>query len=223
VKRGIDPMRATSAALALLVGVAACGRPGHEESEARRRAWSTGRAAAAEPSRRFASATHLAYAYVGVTTPRRTFDGRAARVRCRVCHDTLQPKPEREMATRVPGFHGRVKLVHGGQTCRTCHNPPRFEDFRLGSGKTLPYAQVIELCGQCHSRQRADYAKGIHGGMTGYWDLDRGPRDRNACVDCHNPHRPAIGQVLPLPGPRFRRPPAQAANDAPAARGEGER
>jgi len=127
------------------------------------------------------------------------------RVRCASCHATLKPRQANAMATRLERFHRGVVLDHGGEsTCRTCHNPPRFESFRLGSGRVVPYAEVIDLCGQCHSRQRKDYEHGIHGGMRGYWDLDRGGRDRNHCLDCHDPHHPAIPEVLPAPRARYR-------------------
>jgi hypothetical protein len=43
-----------------------------------------------------------------------------------------------------------------------------------------------------------------HGGMRGHWDLSRGPRERNHCVACHDPHAPAFGQFEPVPGPRDR-------------------
>jgi hypothetical protein len=40
--------------------------------------------------------------------------------------------------------------------------------------------------------------------MKGYWDLQRGPRQRNGCIGCHAAHAPAYPQVLPAPPPRDR-------------------
>jgi hypothetical protein len=68
---------------------------------------------------------------------------------------------------------------------------------------------VMDLCGQCHGPQARDYAHGAHGGMTGYWDLSRGPRERNNCIDCHDPHAPAFPKVRPVFAPKDRFPPHQ--------------
>ena len=64
----------------------------------------------------------------------------------------------------------------------------------------------MRLCAQCHGPQFRDYGKGAHGGMEGHWDLSRGGRTRNHCVDCHDPHVPAIRQVQPAGRARDRRP-----------------
>ena len=69
---------------------------------------------------------------------------------------------------------------------------------------TLPTTEALELCAQCHGLQWTDFQHGAHGGMRGAWDLNAGPRERNHCVDCHDPHRPAFGQYRPMPPPRDR-------------------
>ncbi len=155
---------------------------------------------------RFSSRVHMPYTQLGMNTGRRDpISGLPVRVRCATCHRLIQPKKSNEHATHLEAFHRGIKLVHGDQTCGSCHQPPRFERFHLSSGRTVAYGRVMELCGQCHSSQKRDFERGIHGGMTGYWDLDRGPRDRNHCLDCHNPHRPAIPAVVPAPRARYRR------------------
>jgi hypothetical protein len=75
----------------------------------------------------------------------------------------------------------------------------------LQDGRVVDYTDVMRLCAQCHGLQARDYERGLHGGMTGHWDLDSGPRLRNHCLHCHDAHRPAIPQVkpAPLPRPRF--------------------
>lgn len=40
--------------------------------------------------------------------------------------------------------------------------------------------------------------------MRGHWDQSRGPRSRNHCVSCHDPHGPAFGSFQPMPPPRDR-------------------
>ena len=63
----------------------------------------------------------------------------------------------------------------------------------------------MRLCSQCHGLIRTAYDNGAHGGMRGYWDLQRGPRERNNCIACHNPHSPAHPQVIPVAGPKDKR------------------
>ena len=96
------------------------------------------------------------------------------------------------------------------------HPLPPFEPARVGSrtgtdlaaALSLAYglfpADALRLCAQCHGPQYRDYRHGAHGGMRGHWDLSRGPRERNHCVACHDPHAPAFGQFEPVPGPRDR-------------------
>ncbi|MBI5543637.1 MAG: hypothetical protein HY901_07100, partial [Deltaproteobacteria bacterium] len=84
----------------------------------------------------------------------------------------------------------------------TCHRAEGRDQLGLADGRGLDYVSVKALCGQCHARRLEEYERGAHGGMTGYWDLSRGPRTRNLCTDCHDPHAPKIPQVVPAPQPR---------------------
>jgi hypothetical protein len=40
--------------------------------------------------------------------------------------------------------------------------------------------------------------------MNGHWDLTRGGRTRNTCINCHDPHAPAFPLVMPVLPPRDR-------------------
>jgi predicted CXXCH cytochrome family protein len=91
-----------------------------------------------------------------------------------------------------------------------CHNPAdNYATLRLADGTALAFSESMQLCAQCHGPQYRDYQRGSHGGMTGYWDLRRGPRVRNHCQHCHDPHAPQFPKVLPVAEPRDRFPPAQ--------------
>jgi hypothetical protein len=116
----------------------------------------------------------------------------------------LSVDPQQLYAFTKGKFHAGIQIVHGKQTCKSCHRPPRFEGFQLADGKPVSYQDVTLLCAQCHSRQSRDYQQGAHGGMTGYWDLDAGVRDRNHCIDCHNAHSPTFPRMLPAPHARDR-------------------
>lgn len=186
-----------------LLIVASAGCSDHGRGERGREAWPAARGP--EPAHRFGEQIHLAAEGPGMITGRRDLKGRHLRVGCPTCHQQMvPPAPGGAEAPAPREFHRGVVLAHGGQTCRTCHQAPRFDTFRLSSGERLPYHRVMELCGQCHSGQYRDYQNGVHGGMAGHWDLDTGPRDRNHCLDCHNPHRPAIPRQRPAPRPRYR-------------------
>jgi hypothetical protein len=62
----------------------------------------------------------------------------------------------------------------------------------------------MTLCAQCHGPQFRDYQHGAHGGMSGFWDLSKGGRTRNNCIDCHDPHAPKYPTVTPARGPNDR-------------------
>jgi nitrate/TMAO reductase-like tetraheme cytochrome c subunit len=136
----------------------------------------------------------------GVSGP----DGRAARAPCGTCHGFVEPKDKYATANRLGAFHKGVEIAHGGQSCRTCHTVPGLDAFNLAGGEKVSYDEVMRLCGQCHAQRLQEYERGAHGGMTGYWDLGRGPRSRNHCLDCHNPHAPAIPRMTPAPAPVYR-------------------
>lgn len=120
------------------------------------------------------------------------------RVACPTCHAPLAAA-----GTRAGSPHDEVQVHHGELTCGACHAPDQ-DGLHLADGARFPFREVRRLCTQCHSMQTRDYLRGAHGGMTGYWDLRRGPRQRNDCVDCHLPHAPASGQWTPVMPPRDR-------------------
>jgi hypothetical protein len=130
--------------------------------------------------------------------------GQPIGVRCATCHG---PTPESSWVARddAPSpFHESVEIRHGGLSCTSCHDAEDQTLLHLADGTTLEFFDAMRLCGQCHGPQLRDYQHGAHGGMTGYWDLRRGGRDRNHCVTCHAPHAPKYQQVRPVFPPRDR-------------------
>jgi len=144
------------------------------------------------------------YGVLGTQTGLDDARGKPARIPCRVCHDLLEPREENRYAVSIGGFHRGIRLAHGDLTCRSCHEPPLFQGFRLQDGRPVDYPDVMRLCAQCHGLQHRDFQRGLHGGMNGYWDRQAGPRVRNHCLVCHNPHRPAFPPMIPAPLPRSR-------------------
>ncbi|HQY61839.1 MAG: hypothetical protein IPQ09_13080 [Myxococcales bacterium] len=133
--------------------------------------------------------------------------GRELRVACVTCHgvrDAGAPFPEQ--ASDLREFHNGLVVDHGKLACPSCHLPsgggePR---LRLADGTVLPTRDTMTLCAQCHGKKHSDYQRGVHGGMNGYWDLSRGGRLRNHCVDCHDPHVPKYQPSRPVLPPRDR-------------------
>ena len=123
---------------------------------------------------------------------------------CQTCHSLRDSKPLPTSMASLKEFHSGKRFAHGELACAACHaegQPPR---LRLADGAHLEMAEAMQLCGQCHGQQLRNYEDGSHGGMKGYWDTTRGDRQRNHCVDCHDPHQPAFDQVRPKPPPRDR-------------------
>ncbi len=140
----------------------------------------------------------------GLATGERDIHGEEIRVSCAVCH---RPGDDRALVTNAAGLtevHAGLTFAHGGNECASCHHPERRDRLRLANGKAVGFADSILLCGQCHGAQKRDFDHGAHGGMSGHWDLSRGPRTRNHCVHCHDPHAPAILPVMPADPPRDR-------------------
>ncbi|MBS0657059.1 MAG: hypothetical protein JSR82_02285 [Verrucomicrobia bacterium] len=125
-------------------------------------------------------------------------------VACSTCHQTTKPNPELRSAAELKQFHRGLEYRHGSLTCLSCHQASNYDALRLADGSTIPFAETMTLCSQCHGQKRRDYDHGAHGGMQGFWDLSRGPRTRNTCVHCHDPHAPAQPFVQPVLPPRDR-------------------
>lgn len=124
--------------------------------------------------------------------------GRAVTVSCASCHANIDTNPTRASADDPPmRFHQGLTFNHGALSCTSCHNPHDYNTLRLADGAPVPYPRVMTMCGQCHAPQHRDWLHGAHGGMTGYWDLTRGPRHRKSCIDCHDPHAPAFPAMSP--------------------------
>jgi hypothetical protein len=142
--------------------------------------------------------------------------GKAITVSCQHCHTTRPHDRESSATADLDQFHQGLRFNHGRQACVACHNPlDGYGSLHLADGKAVDFADVMTLCAQCHGPQYRDYQHGSHGGMNGYWDLSRGPRQRNNCIDCHDPHAPQFPRVQPAPGPQHPTLPTSSSSKAP--------
>jgi formate-dependent nitrite reductase cytochrome c552 subunit len=130
--------------------------------------------------------------------------GRPLRASCVTCHSVRGPSPLPAQASALQLFHKGLTVAHGALSCASCHDPEHPQSLHLADGTSMGTISVMRLCSQCHGPQRRDYDHGAHGGMSGYWDLSRGPRTRNNCVDCHDPHAPKYVGASPVLPPRDR-------------------
>jgi nitrate reductase cytochrome c-type subunit len=130
-------------------------------------------------------------------------------VSCSTCHSIREPNRQMKAAEQLAEFHRGLQYAHGGLSCLSCHNEENYDTLRLADGTPVDYANARMLCTQCHTRQGRDFERGLHGGMKGHWDLSRGPRQRNSCLDCHDPHKPAFPEMIPVFPPRDRFQPAE--------------
>ena len=141
-----------------------------------------------------------------VSVPIANPDGGIERVACASCHTIKPVKALPTSAADLKDFHQGLAFRHGELACAHCHveGARSHDTLHLANGETLPMTDAIRLCAQCHGPQFRDYSHGSHGGMQGAWSAALGPRTRNHCVDCHDPHAPQFQGGLPVLPPRDR-------------------
>lgn len=130
--------------------------------------------------------------------------GATVMVSCSTCHTTRQPNHQNKTVKQMNEFHQGMAFAHGKVSCLSCHNPNDYDSLKLADGSRVEFTEVMTLCAQCHGPQMKDYQHGVHGGMTGHWDLTKGPQTKNNCVDCHNPHSPQFPKMQPTFKPKDR-------------------
>ena len=141
--------------------------------------------------------------------------GQPVTVSCGTCHASRQPNFDNKTVADLNEFHSDLPFSHGTVSCLSCHNSEDYSALKLADNSRLEFTEVMTLCGQCHGPQTKDYHHGAHGGMNGHWDLTRGPREKNNCIDCHNPHSPQFPKMQPTfkPKDRFLEPTKHRTND----------
>jgi formate-dependent nitrite reductase cytochrome c552 subunit len=167
------------------------------------------RKSAAATGPRFEIIVHQPDKLTSIETGRTDATGRETRVGCATCHSIEHGLARKDDAGQLEAFHRGLAVRHGELVCRACHATARPDKLVLAGEGEIPMRDAMRLCAQCHGPQFRDYQRGSHGGMSGHWDLSRGPRLRNHCVDCHDPHEPAFVGMRPVLPPKERRPLAE--------------
>ena len=163
------------------------------------------RASAASPTgRSYATEIELPQVLRGLPLLHDDAGNVTATTPCATCHDERNARALPLSAERLGGPHAGLRVRHGELRCAACHDEQRRDRLHLADGRSVPLVDAMELCAQCHGPQKRDYEHGAHGGVRGHWDLARGPRTRNHCVACHDPHAPSFGKFMPVAAPRDR-------------------
>ncbi len=116
---------------------------------------------------------------------------------CEKCHN----EPLAQLITRSKGekkkAHWNIEFDHVSDSvmrCATCHAERTMAQLETINHQPVPFDHSYQVCGQCHSRQLADWAGGAHGKRLDGWAP---PRVVENCAGCHDPHRPAIAKRWP--------------------------
>ncbi|MBK6940245.1 MAG: hypothetical protein IPH13_08570 [Planctomycetes bacterium] len=141
---------------------------------------------------------------VRVSVPRSASGEVEVDASCTTCHATRTPNATTASGAELDEFHGGMMFAHGNNRCLACHDATDYDAFHLADGARVEMADVMTLCAQCHAAKVEEFAHGAHGGMNGFWDLSRGSRTRNHCLDCHDPHAPAFPRMVPTFKPKDR-------------------
>ena len=122
---------------------------------------------------------------------------------CMECHRFLEAQWHHD-APMVE--HQQIKLKHGNNRfCLNCHHPTNRNAFVDYDGSEIPEGGVVQLCAKCHGPTYRDWDAGVHGRENGFWDVNRGPRTKLLCIQCHDPHAPGFQPMKPLPAPTYPR------------------
>jgi len=114
---------------------------------------------------------------------------------CSECHS----KPVSQLKTEGLGkkAHWDITLVHADantMACLTCHVENDMDNLQSNTGNYIDLNYSYQLCKQCHTKEVKDWIGGAHGKNLSGW---QGARVSKLCVECHNPHKPAIEKRWP--------------------------
>ena len=115
---------------------------------------------------------------------------------CSECH--MKPLAMIQTDTYGKKAHWDIKMKHASDdtmNCTTCHSDENMDELTSITDKTYDFNFSHKLCAQCHQKELKDWAGGAHGKQIGGWVA---PRVSLTCVECHNPHTPALEKRWPV-------------------------
>jgi hypothetical protein len=116
------------------------------------------------------------------------------RFKCSQCHNNKRVNQVK--AAEIA--HGEIILKHGAEdkplSCYTCHKKDARDFLVTEAGTEIDMDHSYQMCGQCHFRQKKDWAGGAHGKRIAHW---AGQRVVKNCTSCHDPHSPHFEKRWP--------------------------
>jgi hypothetical protein len=117
---------------------------------------------------------------------------------CVQCHKVPLAQMKHDGKDGKTSAHWNIQLQHAVDSvmnCSTCHSPDDLNKLRTLTGKPVSLDQSWQVCSQCHFKQAEDWAGGAHGKRVAGWAP---PRVSKTCAECHNAHRPAWDNRIPV-------------------------
>lgn len=119
--------------------------------------------------------------------------------KCSDCHAIFESLDVTPSSIRQ---HEHIEMRHGmNGRCFNCHLKGDRNMLIRSDGAMVGYADSTQLCAGCHGTLFRDWERGMHGRTMGSWIRGSAEQWRLRCVDCHDPHAPAFGQIEALPAP----------------------
>lgn len=114
---------------------------------------------------------------------------------CNECHS----KPVEQLQKEGLGkkAHWDISIKHADtktMACLSCHVSNDMNHLKSITGDPIDFNFSYKLCSQCHHQQVKDWVGGAHGKNLSGWKSERVSK---LCVECHNPHKPALEKRWP--------------------------
>ena len=125
------------------------------------------------------TACHRAHGILPASDPRSTVNAAQVPATCGRCHADpamMAPKnlPSDVVRDYTASVHWRAVKSRNDRAAPVCH------DCHGNHAAATPApAAVVNLCGRCHTAERAAFAQGKHAGLPGF----------RGCVECHSNHK----------------------------------
>ncbi len=120
---------------------------------------------------------------------------------CADCHEFMDANSNVRELEVEEGHPARLEHGNGLFWCFSCHNPADYGQLETPLAEAISFDAGYRVCNSCHSGKYRDWTYGGHGKRVADW---QGERTLYSCVECHNPHHPAIAPRAPKPPPPIR-------------------
>jgi hypothetical protein len=120
---------------------------------------------------------------------------------CNDCHAFMDSNSEERDLEVEEGHPATLEHGSGQIWCFSCHDESDYDRLRNLRAEPIDIDSGYQVCSGCHSRKYHHWEGGAHGKRVSNW---RGERQLYSCIECHNPHQPAIAPRAPKSPPPIR-------------------